>query len=90
MKDFDLLILRKRVLRLGNFHIWVVPPCYEVELLVLRNAFSGFKCLNMGRAVLEVGRFADIHEFCFQADKRSDMVCVELQGGQIADSQEWK
>ena len=89
MKDFDLLILRKRVLRLGNFHIWVVPPCYEVELLVLRNAFSGFKSLNMGSAVLEVGRFADIHEFFFQAAKRSEMNCVELQGCLFADCQEW-
>ena len=44
----------------------------------------------MGSAALDCGRSADIHEFCFQADKRSDMDCVELQGGQIADSQEWK
>ena len=43
----------------------------------------------MDSAGLDCGRFADIHEFCFQADKRSDMDCVELQGGQIADSQEW-
>ena len=40
-------------------------------------------------AVLEGGRSADIHEFCFQTGKRSDMDCIELQGGQIADSQEW-
>ena len=34
----------------------------------------------MGRAVLEGGRPANIHEFCFQAAKRSDMECVQLQG----------
>ena len=44
----------------------------------------------MGSAALDCDRSADIHEFCFQDDKRSDMDCVELQGGQIADSQEWK
>ena len=43
----------------------------------------------MGSAVLKGGRSAYIHEFCFQADKRSDMDCVELQGVQFADSQEW-
>ena len=40
-------------------------------------------------AVLEGVRSADIYEFCFQAAKRSDMDCVELQRGQFADSQEW-
>ena len=39
----------------------------------------------MCSAVMEVGRFTDIHEFCFQAAKRSDMDCVEVQGGLFAD-----
>ena len=43
----------------------------------------------MGSAVLEVRRSANIHEFCFQAAKRSDMECVELQGCLFADCQEW-
>ena len=43
----------------------------------------------MGRAVLEGGRPANIHEFCFQAAKRSDMECVELQGCLFAERQEW-
>ena len=34
----------------------------------------------MGSAVLDGGRSAYIHEFCFQAVKRSDLDCVELQG----------
>ena len=34
----------------------------------------------MGSAVFESCRFADIHELFFQAAKRSDMDCVELQG----------
>ena len=33
----------------------------------------------MGSAVLEGGRPANIHEFCFQAAKRSDMDCVQVQ-----------
>ncbi len=37
----------------------------------------------MGNAVLEGDRSADIHLFCFQAAKRSDMYSVEMQG------QEW-
>ena len=43
----------------------------------------------MVSAVLEVCRSADIHEFCFQAAKRSDMCCVEVQEGLFADSLEW-
>ena len=31
---------------------------------------------NMDSAVLEGGRPANIHEFCFQAAKRSDLECV--------------
>ena len=40
--------------------------------------FQASKRSNMGSAVLESGRCADIHEFCFQAANSSDMVCVEL------------
>ena len=43
----------------------------------------------MGSAVLEVCRSADIHEICFQATKRSDMDCVELQGCLFAECQKW-
>ncbi len=43
----------------------------------------------MGSSVLEVGRSADIHEFYFQAAKRADVDCVELQGCLFADCQEW-
>ncbi len=42
----------------------------------------------MCSAVVERGRSADIHEIIFQAAKRSDMDCVEQQGGLFADSLE--
>ena len=45
-------------------------------------AFSGFELFLEGR------RSADIHEFCFQAGKRSDIACVDLQVGLFADCQE--
>ena len=34
----------------------------------------------MVSAVLDGGRSAVIHEFCFQAAKRSDIVCVDCKG----------
>ena len=43
----------------------------------------------MSSALLEVGRSVDIHESCFQAAKRSDMDCVEVQGVLFADCQEY-
>ena len=48
-------------------------------------AFSGSKSTNMGSAVLEVGLSANIHKFCFQAAKRSEMDCDVLQFGLFAD-----
>ena len=39
----------------------------------------------MSSAVLEGGRSAYIYELCFQAAKRSDMDCVEVQGGLFDD-----
>ena len=43
----------------------------------------------MVSAVLKGGRSADIHEFCFQAAKRSDMDCVDVQWCLFVDCQEW-
>ena len=43
----------------------------------------------MCSAVLEGGRSADNQKFCFQAAKRSDMDCVEVQRGVFADCKEW-
>ena len=34
--ETNLLIFMDRVLRLVNVHIWVVPPCFVVDLLILR------------------------------------------------------
>ena len=80
LNGLNLLIFRKRVFRLGNVQIWVYTPCYVVDFLILRNRFSASKRSNMSSAVLEVGRFTDIYEFCFQAAKRSEMNCDEVQG----------
>ncbi len=41
-----------------------------------KSRFLASKHTNMGSAVLEGGRPANIHEFCFQAAKRSDLKCV--------------
>ena len=43
----------------------------------------------MRSAVLEGGRYANIHRFCFQAAKGLDMDCVELQICLFADCKEW-
>ncbi len=43
----------------------------------------------MCSAALEGGRSADIYELCFHTTKRSDMYCVEVQGGLFTDSHEW-
>ncbi len=42
----------------------------------------------MCSAALEGCRYADIHEFCFQAAKCSEMDSVELHGGLLDVSQE--
>ena len=42
----------------------------------------------MSSVVLEVGRSVDIQELCFQAAKRTDMICVEVQVCLFADCQE--
>ena len=50
--------------------------------------FQASKRSNMGSVVLESFRCANIHEFCFQAAKVSDIVYVEQQWGLFADCQE--
>ena len=47
--------------------------------------FEAWKRSNMGSAILEGGRPANIHEYCFQAAK-CDMECIEEQGVLFADS----
>ena len=49
-----------------------------------KSRFQTSKRTNMGSAILEGGRPANIHEFCFQAAKRSDMERVYLQVGLFA------
>ena len=61
-----------------------------VDLLILRNRVFRFETFKYVSALLEVGRSADIYEFCFPAAKRSDMDCVEVQGRLFADCQEWR
>ncbi len=40
--------------------------------------FVALKRSNKGCPVLEGGRSANIHEFCFQAAKRTNMDCIEV------------
>ena len=47
IKDFDLLILWNGVSRLGNVHIWLVPPCYDVDLLMFRNCVLNMKTVQI-------------------------------------------
>ena len=81
-----MLIIKNRVLRLGNVHIWLDSPFYVVDLLILRNCIIRIRNVQYGLCCLEGGRSADIHEICFQAAKRLNMDCVELQGGLFVDS----
>ncbi len=39
----------------------------------------------MGSAVLLGGRYIDVHEFCFETAKRSDIRLLELQGCLLAN-----
>ena len=43
----------------------------------------------MGSAILEGGRSANTHEFCFQAAKLSDRDFFEVQASLFAERQEW-
>ena len=66
------------------------PPSYVVDLLILKNRVLILRNIQIWvSAVLEGGRSADIHEFHFQAAKRSDMDCVGIQCAPFTDSQEW-
>ena len=56
-------------------------PCYVVDLMILRNRVFRLRNVQIWvSAVLQGGRSADIHEYCFQAAKRSDMVPCEMKG----------
>ncbi len=53
-----------------------------VDFMFLRNRVFKLRIVQIWiSAVLEVGRSADIHEFCFQGAKRSDMDSVDVQVG---------
>ena len=71
-----MLILRNRVLSFGIVQVWVVPPCYMVDLLTLRYGL----CRTAG------GLFADRHEWYFQVGKRSDKFSTILKEGRFADA----
>ncbi len=43
LKDLDMVITRDRVLTPGNVHISVFPPCYVVDLPILRNRVFMFR-----------------------------------------------
>ena len=74
---------------LGKVHIWVVPPCNVVELLILKNRFFRLRNVQIWvSSVLEVGRSADFHEFCFHAAKRSDKGIAVMKELRFVDTQE--
>ena len=84
-----MLILRNLVLRLGNFHICVVPPCYLVDLLILRNRVFRLRnvliCVVLSWKVVVLPIFMNF----FLGAKLSDMDCVEVQAGLFADCKGW-
>ena len=51
--------------------------------------FQASKRSNMNSAVLQDGHSPDIHEFCFQDAKLSDMDCLDVQMVLFADCQVW-
>ena len=60
-------MLRNRVYRLGNVHIWVVLSVKVVDLMMFRNCvFKLRKNSRMGCADLQEGRFADCQEWRFR------------------------
>ena len=52
-----------------------------------KSRFQASKRTKMGSAIQEGGRPANFHEFCFQAAKRSDLECVQLQVGRFSHAQ---
>ena len=89
-KDFELLILRNRDLRHGNFHIWNFATCYVVDFLILRNCVLRLRNVQVWVVLSwKVVVLHDFNEFCFQTAKSSDMDCVEVQGDLSSDFNEW-
>ncbi len=73
-----------------TFTYGLFRPANVLDLLILRNRVFRLRNFQIWvSAVLEGGRSPDIHEFSFQAAKRSDRDCVEVQGRLLADCQEW-
>ena len=63
---------------------------YVFDLLILENRVLWLRIVQIWVSdVLEGGRFADIHEFCFQVAKSSDMGYFEKQWFLFTASQEW-
>ena len=61
----------------------------RVDLLILRNRFIQVANRpDMFIAVMSGHRFADVQESCFEAWKRSHMVCAALLCARFADAQE--
>ena len=87
-KSVDLLVLKNSVFTMRNVEIWAVTSSNEVHLLMLRNRVFRLRNVEKLVAVMQGVHSADIHEFRFQAAKRSDMDCVELQSGPFAEFQE--
>ena len=84
-KDFDLLILKNCVWRLGNIHTLLVQPFYVVNFLILRNRVFRLRFVQIWAMPSWVLlRFADTQELCFEAWKRSYNACSDLLCGQFS------
>ena len=74
-------------MRLGNVYIWVVPPCYVVDLMVLRNRVFRLRNVQiyvvLSWKVVVVLIFTNSVSSC----KTFNMICVELQMCLFADCQ---
>ena len=47
MKGLGFAGTKESCLRLGNVHIWVVPPCYVDDLLMFRNSVLNVKSVKL-------------------------------------------
>ena len=73
MKVLRFADIRNRVLRLGNVHVWIVPPCYVVDLLLLRNCIFGLRIVYRWGVLSLQCLISDDQESRIHVVKCSDM-----------------
>ena len=70
LKNFDFLMLRNRIFRLGNVHIWAVPNCMLVYSDCQEWCFQVAKCSDMSSAIQQEGPIVEAQEERFQGARR--------------------